>query len=122
LSGGETLDLGGRKLQIIHTPGHSPGSICIYEQEKGHLFTGDTLYKGTLYMNYESTDPVAFAHSIHTLASLNPVAQIFPGHHEMALDATILEEADSAFTELKENKKLEHGSGLHTYKNINILI
>ena len=41
---GDLLMIGDRSLEILHTPGHSPGSICIYTH--GHVFTGDTLFVG----------------------------------------------------------------------------
>lgn len=46
LSDGDTITVGKTVLQVIHTPGHTPGSICIYT--KGHLFTGDTLFVGAV--------------------------------------------------------------------------
>jgi len=42
---GQTIDLGDVKLEIIHTPGHTMGSICIYEPDSKSLFTGDTLFR-----------------------------------------------------------------------------
>jgi glyoxylase-like metal-dependent hydrolase (beta-lactamase superfamily II) len=45
LKDGETIESGELKLTIIHTPGHSPGSICLLSN-KGHLFSGDTLFSG----------------------------------------------------------------------------
>jgi len=44
LNGGEKLQIGKGFLEIIHTPGHSEGGICIAVE--GHIFTGDTLFKG----------------------------------------------------------------------------
>lgn len=122
IKNGEIIDLGGRKLEIIHTPGHSPGSICIFDMERGYLFTGDTLYKGTLYMNYPSTDPVKFAKSINMLHSIPNIKRILPGHNDLNLETSILDEAKSAFGILKKRRLLVHGSGLHKFKNINILI
>ena len=46
LSDGETLTVGGIDLQVLHTPGHSPGSVCLYAPELGAVFTGDTLFAG----------------------------------------------------------------------------
>jgi len=43
LSEGDILEVDGRKLRVIHTPGHSPGSICLYEEENRILFTGDAV-------------------------------------------------------------------------------
>jgi len=45
LKGGETLRLGDNEIQIIHTPGHTPGSITLYIPSSKALFTGDTLFK-----------------------------------------------------------------------------
>jgi glyoxylase-like metal-dependent hydrolase (beta-lactamase superfamily II) len=44
----DVIDLGKRTLTIHHTPGHSPGSICLLDSRDGLLFTGDTFYPGTL--------------------------------------------------------------------------
>ena len=122
LRGGEVIDLGERTLQIIHTPGHSPGSICLYDQANGYLFTGDTLYEGTLYMHYESTDPVAFAQSIERLARLRGVTLVLPGHHRLLLEPAIIAQADEAFNELKQANALHHGSGVHTFGNLAMMI
>jgi glyoxylase-like metal-dependent hydrolase (beta-lactamase superfamily II) len=45
LSGGETFQFDDFRLQVIHTPGHTAGSICLYNQSSGELFSGDTLLK-----------------------------------------------------------------------------
>ncbi|BAU23787.1 hydroxyacylglutathione hydrolase [Caldimicrobium thiodismutans] len=41
---GEILSFGDCNLKVIHTPGHSPGSVCFYEEKRGVLFSGDTLF------------------------------------------------------------------------------
>ena len=46
LADGDAITVGSLKLRVIHTPGHTPGSICIYAD--GHLFTGDTLFVGAV--------------------------------------------------------------------------
>lgn len=48
LEGGEKIDLGGRTIEVLHTPGHSPGHICLYDEERGFLATGDVAYEGTI--------------------------------------------------------------------------
>ena len=45
LKDGDEIDLGDMKLQVIHTPGHTPGSICLYEPVSKTLFTGDTVFE-----------------------------------------------------------------------------
>jgi glyoxylase-like metal-dependent hydrolase (beta-lactamase superfamily II) len=46
LTDGQVLRVGGVYLQVLHTPGHSPGSICLYVEDLGTVFTGDTLFAG----------------------------------------------------------------------------
>lgn len=46
LADGQTLTVGGVALQLLVTPGHSPGSTCLYAPELGTVFTGDTLFQG----------------------------------------------------------------------------
>jgi glyoxylase-like metal-dependent hydrolase (beta-lactamase superfamily II) len=46
LAGGETLAVGELRLQVLHTPGHSPGGICLLGD--GHLFAGDSLFAGSV--------------------------------------------------------------------------
>lgn len=46
LADGQTLEVGGTTLQVLHTPGHAPGAVCLYSPELGCVFTGDTLFHG----------------------------------------------------------------------------
>ena len=63
---GDIIDLGNRKIKVLHTPGHSPGHMCFFEEKTGYLFSGDLIYKGTLFANYESTDPEKYLESVIT--------------------------------------------------------
>ena len=46
LTDGQTLSIGGAAVQVIHTPGHAPGAVCLYVHDLGCVFTGDTLFEG----------------------------------------------------------------------------
>jgi len=46
LADGDTFTVAGTTLRVIATPGHSPGSVCLYAEELGTVFTGDTLFQG----------------------------------------------------------------------------
>lgn len=48
LSDGEVLTFGNSELKVIHTPGHSPGSVCLYDTKGDVLFTGDLLFAGSV--------------------------------------------------------------------------
>jgi Zn-dependent hydrolases, including glyoxylases len=71
LKDGDTIELGKRTIQILHTPGHSPGSMCFYEKDNGYLYTGDLIYIGELFAYYPSTDPIAYMNSIKKLSAID---------------------------------------------------
>ncbi len=78
---GDKIDLGEIKLEIIHTPGHSPGSICLYEKNKKSLFSGDTLFPDG---NVGRTDLIGgsmsdLVSSLKKLKSLD-FKTLYPGH------------------------------------------
>lgn len=114
LDDGDTIDLGGRTIQVLHTPGHSPGHLCLWEDEKGYLYSGDLVYEGTLFANYPSTDPQSYLTSLEKIALL-PVKQIFPGHHSLDIRPELVIQMRDAFCGLNEDSKLCHGSGTHKF-------
>lgn len=114
LHGGEHIDLGGRIVEVLHTPGHAPGHMCFWEAKKGYLFTGDLVYKDTLTAWFPSTDPEAYWKSLEVVAAL-PVKRVFPAHHSLDVQPEILTRMREAFRELKANGKLHHGSGTFHY-------
>lgn len=114
LRDGDVIDLGNRRVQVLHTPGHSPGHMCFYEADRGYLFTGDLVYLGTLFAYYPSTDPEAYLLSLEKVASLD-VKRVFPGHHSLAVGPDILVRMRDAFRQLKSEGRLHRGSGTYTY-------
>ena len=67
---GETIDVGGRRLEILETPGHAPDSICLIDRENRILFTGDTFYLAPLYTHVDGSDFDDYALSAARLAGL----------------------------------------------------
>ena len=114
LDDGDTIDLGGRTIQALHTPGHSPGHLCFWEAGSNYLFCGDLVYKGTLFANYPSTDPKSYLSSLEKIADL-PANRIFPGHHSLDVQPEIVIRMRDAFRALDTEGKLHHGSGTHNY-------
>ncbi|MCD2186493.1 MBL fold metallo-hydrolase [Actinomycetospora soli] len=72
LADGDVLDLGGRTLTVLHTPGHSPDSLCLLDDRAGVLFAGDTVNTGPIYAQAPECDLGAFAASTARLAALAP--------------------------------------------------
>lgn len=114
LGDGDTVDLGGRRLEVLHTPGHSPGHLCFFERDRGYLFTGDLVYKDVLFAYYPSTDPEAYLMSLEKLAAL-PAKRMFPAHHSLDIQPEIVVRMCHAFRQLKMDGKLRHGSGTFDY-------
>lgn len=114
LKDGDVIQLGERKIDVIHTPGHSPGHLCFWEKERGYLFTGDLVYKGTLLAYYPSTDPQAYLSSLAKLTTL-PVQKIFSGHHSLAIQPNLIKRVYDALVALEHEGKLHHGSGKFDY-------
>lgn len=118
----EIIDLGGREIEILHTPGHSPGHICLYEPNRGYLYTGDILYRGRMYCNYESTDPKAYYESAKKLYKLKGnITKILAGHHEPILGAEYLTKLIEIMEETHSRNLLCHGSGVHSKEDIEVI-
>ena len=73
-------------LVIIHTPGHTPGSICLCNEETGDLISGDTVFTdgGFGRFDFPGGDRTALARSIDRLAALD-INGLYPGHGEPSL-------------------------------------
>lgn len=77
---GTSIDLGGVALQVLHTPGHSSGSICLYETSQQILFTGDTIFaNGTLGGIFPSGSISDYTLTLRQLNMLR-VREFYPGH------------------------------------------
>lgn len=114
LHGGEHIRLGDRVIEVIHTPGHSPGHMCFWEEKTGYLFTGDLAYRGMLTAWFPSTNPEAYLKSLETVAAL-PVKKVFPAHHALDIRLEMIIRMRNAFVQLKEKGMLHHGSGTFDY-------
>ncbi|MDX1400334.1 MAG: MBL fold metallo-hydrolase [Kiloniellales bacterium] len=79
LNGGTRLDLGDRTFEVLHLPGHSPGSIGLWEAKTGILFSGDCIYDGQLLTSLPGADLQSYINSMHTLRDL-PVTVVHGGH------------------------------------------
>lgn len=82
LSEADTLTFGKTTLQVVHTPGHTPGGICLYAHEQGVIFTGDTLFQGSIgRTDLPGGSYNAIIHSISTkLFTLPSSVVAYPGH------------------------------------------
>ena len=81
LAEGGRIDLGSLRLEVLHTPGHTEGSCCLFERESGTLFSGDTLFRsgwGRTDLPGGSEDQMA--DSLARLSRLEDALRVLPGH------------------------------------------
>jgi len=103
LTDGAQIDLGDSTLRVIHTPGHTPGSICLYEAESKSLFSGDTVFP---YGSVGRTDLPGgssrdLTRSISRLVKLD-VRVLYPGHGEVT--------SNNVNEQIKQSLKLAQGT------------
>ena len=82
--GGEVFDLGEIELEVIHTPGHTPGSVCYYEPKRRWLFSGDTVFAHGAFGRVDLPGGNAFEliESLKKLAEMD-VERLYPGHEDV---------------------------------------
>jgi len=81
LEDGDAIEVGNIHFRVIHTPGHSPGSVCFYCDKEHVLISGDTLFKGTIgNLTFPTSIPEAMWPSLDKLAALPHKTKVYPGH------------------------------------------
>lgn len=81
LAEGGEIRFGDVRLQVLHTPGHTPGSVCLVSDDDGLLFAGDTLFAGGWgRVDLPGGDPGEMAQSLARLTDLEDRLRVFPGH------------------------------------------
>lgn len=80
----DAVDLGDRRLKVLHVPGHSPDSIVLLDPARQQAFTGDFVYGGVLYAQLPDSDPTAYLASLRRAAALlaRGFDRLLCGHNE----------------------------------------
>lgn len=87
LAEGGEVRFGSIRLGVLHTPGHTEGSVCLLDADQGLLFSGDTLFAGGWgRVDLPGGDPDAMVESLSRLLTLDDVVRVHPGHGD---DTTI---------------------------------
>ncbi len=78
---GEVIDLGGRELEVIHLPGHTPGSIAVLDRGLRRLFSGDPVQDGNIFMFGPNREMHAYRHSLKRLKGfVDRFDEVYPSH------------------------------------------
>jgi len=81
LAEGGEVRFGDIRLTVLHTPGHTEGSVCLLDRDAGLLFSGDTLFAGGWgRVDLAGGDPAEMAASLARLSELEDATEVFPGH------------------------------------------
>jgi glyoxylase-like metal-dependent hydrolase (beta-lactamase superfamily II) len=118
VSDGQIIDIGGRKLEVVFTPGHTPDSLCLLDRANRLLLTGDTFYPGPLWLFVPETDLNAYKKSITRLAGLSgAVDHLLPAHNAPDAAPHLLGDVVSAFKTIDAGTaKWEPHDGKRLYK------
>lgn len=106
---GDVIDIGGRRLQIMNTPGHAPDSICLLDRENRVLFTGDTFYLAPLYTHLEGSDFDDYAESAARLAGLaDSIDSALTSHNVPVVDASYMTAVGDAFAAIRAGTAVDY--------------
>jgi glyoxylase-like metal-dependent hydrolase (beta-lactamase superfamily II) len=124
---GEKIELGGRNIEVIATPGHTPDAISLFDRANGLLFTGDTYYPAPVWLFRPETDLHAYAASIRRLAALAPEVNLVLGAHNVPVaPASVLPRLVAAFDAVRAGKvagtPAPGGKVLYTVNGITFLM
>lgn len=90
---GDIIDIGNRQFEVIHIPGHTPGSIALFERKNKLLISGDSVQNGTVYMFGEGRDIHGYIVSMKKLESrMAEFETILPSHGEIPIGADMIPE------------------------------
>lgn len=125
---GFTVNLGGgRKLEVIATPGHTPDAIALLDRENGLLFTGDTYYPAPIWLYRPETDMDAYVASAKKLAALAPQVKLVLGAHNVPVgESDVLPKLVDAIQAVRSGKgdvkAAGSGKAMHTFQDFKFLL
>lgn len=133
LHGGDVIDIGGKQLEVIHTPGHSYGHIMLLEKQTGRLFSGDQISEHNIWYFMSPDEQAPFADAVSSLKKLlarrDEITTVLSAHGKVPIDMTYAEDLLECLTEeLPRNYQKDKpfpsfmGDGWqHLYKTVNLI-
>lgn len=131
---GDIIDLGGKHLEVIHTPGHSYGHIMLLEKETGRLFTGDQVTEHNIWYFFSSDRQAPFMDAIYSMEKLlrrrDEVTTLLSAHGKIPIDMQYVEDLltclqDELPRNYKQDKPFHSYVGddgyQHFYKTVNLI-
>jgi glyoxylase-like metal-dependent hydrolase (beta-lactamase superfamily II) len=126
LHGGEVFDIGGRFLEVIAAPGHSPGLLVFVDRANGILFGTDAVYRGALYAQEEESDLYAYRRTLAFLAALAPSLRVvYSSHGPVPMEPKLIPAMASALAQILAGRQPDrtwHGALKHEFGEFSFLI
>ncbi len=98
----DTIDLGGRVLEILHVPGHTPDAVALLDRANRLLWTGDSYYDGTIWLYVPETSLDDYERSMARLASLAPgLERVLPAHNTASAEPRRLRQAEEGIRQVR---------------------
>ena len=124
---GYRIDLGGRTLEVVAVPGHTPDAIALLDREAGFLWTGDSFYEGPIWLFAPETDLEAYRTSMVRLAELVPeLTMLFTAHNTpVAQPSRLLELTDALaamFEGIAVGNRLQDGGVEFVFEGFSIML
>jgi glyoxylase-like metal-dependent hydrolase (beta-lactamase superfamily II) len=102
---GDRIELGKRTLEVIYTPGHSPGSMCLLDAEQRLLFTGDHFFPGPLYAHAPDVNFPQYIESNRKLVDrIDEFDRLLSGHNDPWVESEVLIRVSDAFTNILQGE------------------
>ena len=102
---GTRFDLGGRSIEVLATPGHTPDAISLLDRANGLLWTGDSFYAGPIWLYKPETDLAAYQRSIDKLAALVPsLRRVLPAHNVISVAPSVLARVPKAIRDVRSGR------------------
>jgi glyoxylase-like metal-dependent hydrolase (beta-lactamase superfamily II) len=97
---GDKFELGGKYLEVVHTPGHTQDSICLLERKERLFFTGDIFYTAPIYVYSQDSDLEQFIRSYRKMVKAD-YDWAMPGHNETMIEKSVVEDVLRAIESIK---------------------
>jgi glyoxylase-like metal-dependent hydrolase (beta-lactamase superfamily II) len=126
LQGGEAVDLGGRSIEVLHAPGHSPGGLVFVDRAAGFLLSTDVAYAAPPYCYGPGTDPVEYRDTLARLESVvRDLRAVYPSHNEAPIEPGMIARMRAAFDEVLSGRTADatlDGRALHHFDGFSVVV
>lgn len=125
LEGGEWIGLGGRQLEVIHAPGHSPGGIVLVDRDARIMFSTDVVYAGAIYAQFGDSSLQDYVTSLKRLEAISVgMRALYPSHGATPVDPKIVPKMREAMEFVRDGRfpqSVSDGVEIHQFDGFSIL-